>query len=159
MTVEADPIEIALPPSGLLRALGCNEAVPVLRGRQVWVVRLAHRQEVRSLRPSIPDLLEVDPGEGMLGVALTAPSGDGADFVSRFFAPWIGVPEDSVTGVAHTALAPYWAGQLDRDRLVGRQLSAREGRVNVHVDGDRVHLSGPAVTVARGTFLLPRDVA
>jgi predicted PhzF superfamily epimerase YddE/YHI9 len=65
----------------------------------------------------------------MLGVAVTAPGLDGADFVSRFFAPWVGVPEDPVTGLAHTALAPYWARLLARTRLQARQLSAREGDV------------------------------
>lgn len=156
MTVPADHPTIELPPSGLLRALGCHEAVPVLRGRQVWIVRLSWQREVEALTPSVPALLEVDPGEGVLGVAVTAPATRQADFVSRFFAPWVGVPEDPVTGVAHTALAPYWASQLERTRLVGRQLSAREGSVQVHVDGEKVRLSGKAVTVARGKYLAPR---
>ena len=155
MTVSADLPVIDLPPSGLLRALGCHEAVPVLRARQLWVVRLSWQKEVEALVPNIPQLLEVDPGEGVLGVAVTAPAAAEADFVSRFFAPWVGVPEDPVTGVAHTALAPYWAQQLERGDLVGRQLSAREGMVRVHVEGDEVRLSGRAVTVARGTFLIP----
>jgi len=155
MTVSADPPTIDLPPSGLLRALGCHEAVPVLRARQLWVVRLSWQKEVEALTPNIPQLLEVDPGEGVLGVAVTAPATEEADFVSRFFAPWVGVPEDPVTGVAHTALAPYWARQLERGDLTGRQLSAREGVVRVHVEGDEVRLSGRAVTVARGSFLLP----
>jgi PhzF family phenazine biosynthesis protein len=155
MKVSADPPVIELPPSGLLRALGCHEAVPVLRARQLWVVRLSWQKEVEALVPNIPQLLEVDPGEGVLGVAVTAPSVEEADFVSRFFAPWVGVPEDPVTGVAHTALAPYWARQLERGDLIGRQLSAREGMVRVHVEGDEVRLSGRAVTVARGEFLIP----
>jgi PhzF family phenazine biosynthesis protein len=156
ISVAADPPTIALPPSGLLRALRCHEAVPVLRARQVWVVRLSWPKEVEALTPNIPELLEVDPGEGVLGVAVTAPAIEEVDFVSRFFAPWVGVPEDPVTGVAHTALAPYWAKQLDRTQLVGRQLSTREGNVQVHVVGNEVILSGRAVTVARGAFLLPR---
>jgi PhzF family phenazine biosynthesis protein len=154
--VAADPPVIALPPSGLLRALGCHEAVPVLRARQVWVVRLTWEREVEALAPHVPELLEVDPGEGVLGVAVTAPALDEGDFVSRFFAPWVGVPEDPVTGVAHTALAPYWAEQLGRPLLVGRQLSAREGSVQVRISGDDVVLSGSAVTVARGSFLVPK---
>jgi PhzF family phenazine biosynthesis protein len=155
MTVSADPPVIDLPPSGLLRALGCHEAVPVLRARQLWVVRLSWQKEVEALVPNIPRLLDVDPGEGVLGVAVTAPATEDADFVSRFFAPWVGVPEDPVTGVAHTALAPYWAAQLERSDLRGRQLSAREGMVRVHLEGERVRLSGRAITVARGTFLVP----
>lgn len=157
MALPADPPEIELPPSGLLKALGCHEAVPVLRAEQVWVVRLAWQKEVKAIQPDIPRLLEVDPGDGVLGVAVTAPGAKNADydFVSRFFAPWVGVPEDPVTGVAHTALAPYWARQLDRPELVGRQMSAREGMVRVLVEEGRVRLSGHAVTVARGEFLVP----
>ena len=156
INVPTDPPTIALPPSGLLRALGCHEAVPVLRARQVWLVRLSWEREVEALTPHIPELLEVDPGEGVLGVAVTAPAFEDADFVSRFFAPWVGVPEDPVTGVAHTALAPYWAEQLQRPLMVGRQLSAREGSVQVRIVGDEVVLSGRAVTVARGSFLIPK---
>src|SRR5688572_24416948 len=74
VTVSADPPTIELPPSGLLRALGCHEAVPVLRARQVWVVRLSWQREVEALVPNIAELLEVDPGEGVLGVAVTAPA-------------------------------------------------------------------------------------
>jgi PhzF family phenazine biosynthesis protein len=156
ISVASDRPTIALPPSGLLRALGCHEAVPVLKARQVWLVRLTWEREVEALSPHVPDLLEVDPGEGMLGVAVTAPALTGADFVSRFFAPWVGVAEDPVTGVAHTALGPYWAEQLGRPLLVGRQLSPREGSVHLRIAGDDVVLSGRAVTVARGSFLVPR---
>lgn len=155
MEFPADLPSIELPPSGLLKALGCHEAVPVLRSEQVWVVRLSWEREVERLSPNISRLLEVDPGDGVLGVAVTAPGADEADFVSRFFAPWVGVPEDPVSGVAHTALAPYWAQLLGREELVGRQLSAREGLVKVRVRDGSVQLSGRAVTVARGHFERP----
>jgi PhzF family phenazine biosynthesis protein len=155
MAVPADPPEIELPPSGLLRALGCHEAVPVLRSRQVWVVRLSWQKEVEALMPNVPTMLDVDIGDGMLGVVVTAPGLDGADFVSRFFAPWVGVPEDPVTGLAHTALAPYWARLLGRSRLQARQLSTREGDVGVELQGDQVLLFGRAITIARGTMAAP----
>jgi PhzF family phenazine biosynthesis protein len=155
MALPADPPEIDLPPSGLLRALGCHEAVPVLRSRQIWVVRLSWQKEVEALVPNVPTLLDVDIGDGMLGVAVTAPGLDGADFVSRFFAPWVGVPEDPVTGLAHTALAPYWARLLARSRLQAKQLSAREGDVGVEMQGDQVVLFGRAITVAQGTMGTP----
>jgi PhzF family phenazine biosynthesis protein len=155
MSLPADPPEIDLPPSGLLRALGCHEAVPVLRSRQVWVVRLSWQKEVEALVPNVATLLDVDIGDGMFGVAVTAPGLDGADFVSRFFAPWVGIPEDPVTGLAHTALAPYWARLLARSRLRARQLSAREGDVGVEVRGDQVVLFGRAITIARGTMGTP----
>ena len=76
----------------------------------------------------------------------------GYDFVSRFFAPAYGIPEDPVTGSAHTVLAPYWAARLGRDHLVGFQASARGGLVHVVPDGDRVRLTGRAVTVLDGTL-------
>ena len=151
----ADALEIDLPPSGLLRALGCHEAVPVLRSSQIWVVRLSWQKEVEALTPNVSTLLEVDIGDDMLGVAVTAPGMEGADFVSRFFAPWVGVPEDPVTGLAHTALAPYWARLLERTRLQARQLSAREGDVGVEVEGDQVVLFGRAITIAQGTMGTP----
>jgi len=89
------------------------------------------------------------------GITATAPAEDpdhGYDFVSRFFSPADGVPEDPVTGSAHTALAPYWAGRLGRDNLTGLQASARTGVVRAAVHGDRVHLTGRAVTVLDGTL-------
>jgi len=91
---------------------------------------------------------------GARGVIVTAPSDrPDADFLSRFFAPQSGVDEDPVTGSAHCALAPYWAARLGRTELVGVQASARGGLVRVRVLGDRVLLSGKAVTTVRGTLL------
>jgi predicted PhzF superfamily epimerase YddE/YHI9 len=75
------------------------------------------------------------------------------DFISRFFAPAAGVPEDPVTGSAHCALAPFWAARLRKNELVGYQASERGGRVKVRVDRDRVRLGGQAVTVLRGELL------
>jgi predicted PhzF superfamily epimerase YddE/YHI9 len=74
----------------------------------------------------------------------------GWDFVSRFFAPAVGVDEDPVTGSAHCTLTPYWSGQLGKDEMTARQLSARGGTVHVRHTGDRVKLGGQAVTVLRG---------
>ncbi|MCS3639506.1 PhzF family phenazine biosynthesis protein [Salinibacter ruber] len=84
----------------------------------------------------------------------TAPAeADDVDFVSRFFAPRVGVPEDPVTGSAHCALGPYWAARMGRTELTGRQVSARGGTVRVHLDtpdAERVALGGRAVTVVDG---------
>ncbi|MDQ3826343.1 MAG: PhzF family phenazine biosynthesis protein, partial [Actinomycetota bacterium] len=74
------------------------------------------------------------------------------DFVSRVFAPAVGIPEDPVTGSAHTALAPYWSDRLGRDGLTGLQASGRTGLVHTTVHGDRVHLTGHAVTILDGTL-------
>ena len=77
----------------------------------------------------------------------------GSDFVSRFFAPRVGVDEDPVTGSAHCALAPFWEERLGRTNLVGYQVSARGGRVRTRVQGERVLLSGQAVTVLRAELV------
>ena len=85
---------------------------------------------------------------------VTAPSDvPGADFVSRFFGPAVGVDEDPVTGSAHCCLAPYWADRLGRAELVGYQASARGGVVRVSLRGDRVLLGGQAVTVMQGELI------
>ena len=85
------------------------------------------------------------------GVIVTARTSSGeADFVSRFFAPALGVDEDPVTGSAHCVLAPFWAGRFGQDELTGYQASARGGVVRVRVAGDRVILGGQAVTVMQG---------
>lgn len=80
-------------------------------------------------------------------------SSPGYDFVSRFFAPGAGVPEDPVTGSAHCALGPFWQARLGKNDLVAYQASPRGGVVRVRVAGDRVKLGGKAVTVLRGELL------
>ena len=87
------------------------------------------------------------------GVILTARSESGrADFVSRFFAPNLGVPEDAVTGSAHCTLGPWWGERLGKKSMRAWQASARGGELRVRLAGDRVKLGGAAVTVARGTL-------
>jgi PhzF family phenazine biosynthesis protein len=104
---------------------------------------------VRELAPDMDALAEVTRRENIRGVVATAPGTDG-DFVSRFFSPADGIPEDPVTGSAHTALAPFWARRLGSTRLVGRQLSARGGAIQTELAGDRVLLRGRAVVVLDG---------
>ena len=101
--------------------------------------------------PSLPDFraLEAVDARGIIVTARASQSSD-ADYVSRFFAPRVGVPEDPVTGSAHCALAPYWSGKLGSDALVGAQLSERGGIVRTTMRGDRVELAGHAVTVLSG---------
>ena len=136
-------------PPGLLEALGCG-AAEVLQSAFDYFVVLEHAATLRGLTPDLRALNAI-PARGVI---VTAPSDTaGADFLSRFFAPQVGVDEDPVTGSAHCALAPYWALRLGRNRLVGWQLSARGGVVGVEVAGDRVRLSGRAATVVRGRLL------
>lgn len=143
-------------PAGLAEALDAKPQAAYRTGDlgDVLVV-LLDEASVRALSPDIAAVAALSGRHGIRGVIVTAPAEDptrGYDFVSRFFAPAGGVPEDPVTGSAHTALAPYWSGRLGRDRLTGWQASARGGMVTTEVHGDRVHLTGRAVTVLDGTL-------
>jgi PhzF family phenazine biosynthesis protein len=115
-----------------------------------YLVELESEAAVRSLVPDLNALAQLP----VRGVIVTARSADGShDFVSRFFAPAAGVPEDPVTGSAHCGLGPYWADRLGKNELVGYQASPRGGTVRVRVEGDRAHLGGQAITVLRGELL------
>jgi predicted PhzF superfamily epimerase YddE/YHI9 len=98
---------------------------------------------VRGLKPDLEKLKHTWTGR----LLVTA---QGNDFVSRFFAPGVGIDEDPVTGSAHCILSPYWSERLNRKELTGEQASARGGIVRTRQDGDRVHLAGQAVTVLSG---------
>jgi PhzF family phenazine biosynthesis protein len=145
----ARPEERVETPAGLAEALGVR---PEYVGRNVddLIVLVDSEATVRGLRPSFAALLKLR----VRGVTVTAPAtAPGYDFVSRFFAPAVGVDEDPVTGSAHCCLAPFWGKRLGRDEMVGYQASARGGTVRVRVAGDRVVLGGQAITVARGELL------
>jgi PhzF family phenazine biosynthesis protein len=145
----ATPPEPADAPDGLAEALGIDPK-HVGRSRFDYLIEVADAATVRDLAPDLAALGRVDAR----GVIVTSRGdGSGADFVSRFFAPAAGVDEDPVTGSAHCCLAPYWSAKLGRADLVGYQASKRSGTVRVHTDGDRVRLSGRAVTVLRGELL------
>lgn len=144
-------------PDGLEAALGVvPEAVYGTGKLRDLLVVTAGEEEVRGLTPDFDKLTELTEREDLRGIVPTAIAADGAeyDFVSRFFSPGDGLPEDPVTGSAHTALAPYWAKRLGRDELVGYQASARGGLVRAVPDGDRVYLTGRAVTVLDGELLV-----
>jgi predicted PhzF superfamily epimerase YddE/YHI9 len=101
---------------------------------------------VRALAPDLDRLARV-PARGVI---VTAPAGDDRhDFVSRFFAPAVGIPEDPVTGSAHCCLGPFWSARLGKTELTGYQASARGGTVRVRLAGERALLAGQAVTVYR----------
>jgi PhzF family phenazine biosynthesis protein len=140
-------------PHGLPEALGATPEATYSTGALGDL--LAVLPDEAGVRALAPDFAAVAALPGVRGVIATAPApeaGLGYDYVSRFFAPGVGIPEDPVTGSAHTALAPYWAGRLRRDGLTGLQASARTGLVRTSVHGDRVHLAGTAVTVLDGTL-------
>ncbi|MGP3959342.1 PhzF family phenazine biosynthesis protein [Nonomuraea sp. 3N208] len=140
---EVTPVTV---PDGLEKALGVTP-VQVGNSQLDLLVEVDSEETVRTLSPDITALAALDAR----GVIVTA-RGTDTDFVSRFFAPNVGVPEDPVTGSAHCALSPYWSARLGRASLVGAQLSKRGGLVRVTLDGDRVHLAGRAMTVLSGTL-------
>jgi PhzF family phenazine biosynthesis protein len=145
MNLPAAPARAADPPAGLAEALGAR---PVRTGRSGddWLAELDGERAVRELRPDVDAL-----GRIAWGVCVTARSESGElDFVSRYFAPGAGIPEDPVTGAAHCILGPWWSERLGRSTFVAFQASARGGIVQVRVEGDRVELGGRAVTVLRG---------
>ena len=134
--------------AGLSEALGASP-VAIGRNSHDHLVELPTPADVRNLRPDFEALAAL----GTRAVIVTARDGsDEYDFVSRCFAPRVGIPEDPVTGSAHCALGPWWAERIGRTDLVGYQASARGGVVRVSVRGERVLLGGTAVTVLRGTL-------
>lgn len=145
----ATPSEPAPLPAGLDDCLGIT---PRFVGRNVfdYLVEADSEETVRNLRPDFGRLAAL-PVRGVIVTA--AASTAGYDFVSRFFAPASGIPEDPVTGSAHCCLAPFWRGRLGKDELVGYQASQRGGVIRVRVAGARVLLRGQAVTVLRGELL------
>jgi PhzF family phenazine biosynthesis protein len=110
---------------------------------------------VRGVAPDLDALIELSNAHDVRGFIVTARAGEGADYdvVSRFFGPAEGYPEDSVTGSAHTAVAPYWASRLGVTRLRAVQASRRGGRIDIEVGDGRVHLTGRAITILDGEML------
>lgn len=141
--------------ASVAQALRTAEAPVALgRNRMDLLVELIDEAAVRALGPDMGALSELD----VRGVIVTSRAGTataetlGVDFVSRFFAPAVGVPEDPVTGSAHCALGPWWAERLGGNRLKGLQVSQRGGIVGIACDGDRVGLNGSATTVLEATL-------
>lgn len=142
---------IAEPHAQLLEALGITDPPDYIgKNKEDYIIAVATESSLKALGPDF-GLLKHIP---VRGVIVTAPSDQQPyDFVSRFFAPACGVDEDPVTGSAHCCLAPYWTNRLGKQQLVGYQASKRGGTVKVAVDGERVHLGGQAVMVAKGELL------
>lgn len=149
MDFPARRTEPAAPPPDLLAALGIERTLYIGRNQDDYLVVVELPDTIRALKPDFIRLAQVTAR----GVIVTSRSYQPEyQFISRFFAPAVGVPEDPVTGSAHCALAPYWATQLDSTTLIGYQASARGGIVRAEVVGERVLLGGQAVTVLRGTL-------
>lgn len=144
-----DPVE--QPPAELRDGVEVDAAA-VFRLEQDpnYYLVVADEQTVRSLRPRLDLLSELHP----YGVVVTA-RGESADFVSRYFAPSYGIPEDPVTGSIHAALTPYWAKQLGRTSLRALQLSRRGGELHCRLEPDRVCVAGQVAPYLEGRILLP----
>ena len=132
-------------------ALGCQPLQTLAAGAK-FLLELGSEEAVRALTPDFHALRAL-PGRGIM---VTAPSSRKEDdFVSRYFAPWVGVDEDPVTGSNHCALVPFWAERLGKMRLKARQISARGGELRLILQGERVLMAGRALTLWQGAWLLP----
>jgi len=144
----ADRVEPVAVPQRLVEALG-REPIETYKGKTDYLVVYGAEEHVASLQPDLADLATV-PARGII---VTAPGRD-VDFVSRFFAPQVGVPEDPVTGSAHTTLTPYWSSRLGKRELTALQLSKRQGRLTCRMTGSRVEIAGQAVPYLQGTITI-----
>ena len=152
----ADDPEPAKPPGGLIEVCDIPSPEWVGRSDRDWLLHLRDAADVKAAQPNMEALARFDTR----GVIITAasPAEAPSDFVSRFFAPRVGVPEDPVTGSAHCALGPYWADRLGQTHLTGYQASRRGGTVGIHLpepapgEEARVHLQGQCCTMVEGTW-------
>ncbi len=145
MDFPARPPEPCEPPRDIAGILGLPP-IQVMRARDLLAV-YEEEDEVRTLAPDFARIAALD----YLGVIVTAP-GKQSDFVSRFFAPRVGLPEDPVTGSAHCTLIPYWSHRLGKKQLHALQLSERDGELSCLDKGERVAIGGRAVTYLSGTI-------
>ncbi len=142
----AQPERSASMPAGLKEALGITPK-HVGINQFDYLLELDSEQMVRNLQPDFALLKQVQSR----GIIVTARAdSDQTDFVSRFFAPAVGIDEDPVTGSAHCCLGPYWAKKLNKKLLIGYQASERGGFVRIEIKEDRVRLGGTAVTIFKG---------
>ena len=145
----ATPVTTTQLPVGLIAALGVT---PQFTGktRFDYLIEVDSERTLRTLQPDHGALAKLD----VRGLIVTARAETpGFDFVSRFFAPGVGIPEDPATGSSHCALAPFWNERLKKQEMTGYQASARGGVIGIRLLKDRVRLCGAAVTVLRGELL------
>ncbi|MBE7175975.1 MAG: PhzF family phenazine biosynthesis protein [Mucilaginibacter polytrichastri] len=140
--------EAVAAPEGLVEALGGPAPVEIRKSRDYFLV-YENEDTIASMKPDFARLAQIDA----IGIIVTAP-GDSVDFVSRFFAPKAGINEDPVTGSAHCNLIPYWAGKLGKKELEAWQISARKGELLCEDLGERVLMSGKAVTYLSGEITI-----
>lgn len=153
MNFPIDPYEETALDDTIASALGAAP-IRLLRARYSVAV-FAEESDILELNPDFAaiGLCQHATRPGAVVVTAPADSGQDYDFVSRFFAPGVGVNEDPVTGSAHCILSRFWADELEKDELTGYQLSARRGTIKCHVDGERVNFTGQAVPFAKGKII------
>ena len=144
MDFPALPAKPVKTPEGLAEALGA-EPRQVLESAEDWLIVLDNEAAVRAVKPDFPALEKMP-----CRCAVPTARGEKSDFVSRAFAPRLGIPEDPVTGSSHCVLTPYWAGVLGKDDLHAFQVSARGGEVFCRNEGERVKLAGRAAIYLEG---------
>jgi PhzF family phenazine biosynthesis protein len=138
------PLAVSSIPDGIFEGLGID-AAPVFKSIFDYMVILPSQKAIEGLLPDFKTLAQIDAR----GVIATAP-GEEVDFVSRCFFPQSGIDEDPVTGSAHTAMVPYWSQQLGKIKMKAIQLSRRRGHLDCELAGDRVLMSGKAITYLTG---------
>ncbi len=132
----------------LMKARSRDKFIEIHKGKTDYMFVLSKQSEVEDFLPSLDIIEELDSR----GVIITAP-GDDVDFVSRYFAPQCGIPEDPVTGSAHTTLAPYWSKRLGKSKMTARQLSKRGGNLLCEIKDSRVLIGGSCKTYFKGQLL------
>ncbi|MDN5211093.1 PhzF family phenazine biosynthesis protein [Fulvivirgaceae bacterium BMA12] len=148
MDFPTDDYAPVTPPENIVHALG-SVPLEAFRGKTDYLLTFSSQQEVENLSPDFNLLSKVDGR----GVIVSSP-GDQVDFVSRFFAPQVGISEDPVTGSAHTTLTPVWSKKLGKNQLTAKQISQRGGDLWCEFLGDRVKISGKAVTYLVGEIAI-----
>ena len=143
----AQKIKKAIPPDELIEGIG-KKPIEVYKGKTDYLLVYQNEKEIQTISPDFNALSKILTR----GIIVTA-KGDYYDFVSRFFAPTLGVNEDPVTGASHTILIPYWRKKLNKNELNAKQLSTRQGILKCRMNKDRVYISGKAITYLKGEIL------
>ena len=149
-----DPEEIK-PPQAFLDAIGIRKCLTAAYASEVKdiLIELENETEVLKVTPNFSEMLKLELDVDVRGVIITSKGSNDTDFVSRFFAPWVGINEDPVTGSAHTILTPYWSRKLSKNEMSARQLSERVGKLKVKlIENNRVEIIGKTSLVLKGEF-------
>ena len=153
----SDEVFSVEPNQALLGAIGVRDfkSVHVSRGTGSLLIHLQDERRLVNLQPDFQHMTALRTIENITGVIVTSRGHPPYDFVSRFFAPWLGINEDPVTGAAHTVLGPYWSRILQKEEMLAYQASPRGGELRVRIPSrDRVELIGNAVIVLKGCLHL-----